>query len=742
MDSRGLRKLKAYLGHDATRRVAAKRARDVVPVLAKRHRDFTTAPSAASPAARDGKKETAAAPAGGRGGPLSEATMAHLAAHLSSGAARRLSRIQLRLIEDVTQATTIAAPENHPSNSSSQSELTPAQLLIRRAAMKTATEIVDTICIAALERGSQALSSTDAASATSPATGPVEGGSVFLLVEDPAAARKAVAEAEERYGLTTLLLDDEAPRYPTFPLPPANTPKKTKAVTPPPLSPPTDKASDMLPSISAAVALVVATPAGFIAVDRRSAIWKFIGCFLVALQSTPAKSPLLQQLRDVATADAVEGAARRLNGQRWGCLGHAAAIAILATNAAALQAPELDLLTTLRLEPSEPSSQQSDTTPAKRAAAESSAAPPPCPSLAPPLSRAPVVVHYTKAEGAGRFQYLFSLIAALSPRRGLVVHTATKEAAVFLSDVLYAMADSMPPHVALFADYEGASQYTGMHTAADRHRLCTAFDATILGRGDASKSSAVLLSCYGLVPSGGNIFLQYDILPDALNFNSFVADRLSPAAYATAVVRRDTAVQQRRRSQSPTPAPKQQKTKSKSAAASSEASSEARDSAAVSCGANYQHILLLLRPNEIKGLMKLIKGPGAARYAIEYRELPSRSEGRYRLIGEKLKSLNKKLFTIQNAAYHAYKATMTAYCTIGPRAVYNEEKVNLDKVAEEFGYVELPLLDLRLKDTPFRKKEDYLKAARKKQQSDRRASRKFAAEYIIGEEPEDHVVEE
>lgn len=765
MDTRGLRHLKSYLGKDGARLARAKRAADVVPVLAARQAVTTPALSAKAQA------------------PLSAAVMTHLEACLNKGAAHKLSRTQMTLVAALA-AGADAAVNNGVGKGEDASA--GAAVAVTRAKMSSMAAAVDTLAVAALELaarsnssasgagaaagvGSEELATTSRANTLASSAVQREGASLFLLVDGDSEAAEVTANLQERYAVTVLTLTDaNACRHPTFPAaaatadvhaaPAAEAPaakrRRTRGASAKSEKPAQDVGADSPPTASSGVVVVVATPAAFLAVDRRSAIWKFIGAFAISVRRAPSTASSL-----LATLTGTPATAQALNGQRWACLGHVAAIAVLAAEQAWVSLPELDLLTTLRVEDA---TEQSGASKKGSAAASTAVTAPGLRSLAVSQAvaalRAPVTVHYAVAQGTHRFQFLFGLIKALAPHRGLVVHVATRECAAFLFDTLYALLAELPPHVQLMSDYEGASAFTNMHTSADRQRLCSAFNAVGDSR-SGDKTAAVLLSCHGLVPSGGAVFLQYDIIPDVLNYAQFIADVLTPGAAGAAedatpttgksvpatsssttstaatsqvTVRREKAVQSRKRGVSPPP----------SSQASGANQTSATASAVAEAGVRYAYILLLLRPNEVAGTLRHLRNDAAARFRLEFRELGSQAGGRYVLIGEKLKSLNKKLFAVQNAAYYAYKATMRAYSTIGPRDVYDETKVHLEKVAEEFGYTELPLLDLRLKDTAFRPKEDYYRAARQKQDADRRAYKKFAQENIIGEAPEEHVADE
>ncbi|KAG5471318.1 hypothetical protein LSCM1_01397 [Leishmania martiniquensis] len=751
MDTRGLRHLKGYLGKEGEKLARAKRAVDVVPVLASRQ--AMAAGTRGKPA--DATSASAKAPE-----PLSPSVMAYLESRLSSGATHKLSRTQMTLV------AALAVPGS-PSASSRAVGVNggEATVTVTRAKIADMTAVVNALAVAALE-----LAARCASEDTGTSKGTVEGSALFVLVDTSGEAAEVAAQLEGRYGLTVLVLSDEsACRHPTFPsasgvaaVAGASRKRRTASETSAAKRLRTQSTSrsvgEATPreetvggalALKNAVTVVVATPAGFLAVDRRSAIWKFMGscAFLLRHPRTHCGS-LLHTLQggETAPSSSLKVTPQTLNAQRWDCLGHVSAIALLAGEREWLTAPELDLLTTLRVERG-PSSDVDDASKSRTTSLSSAVA----------ALRAPVTVHYAVAQGTHRFQFLFGLLKGLTPHRGIVVHVATRECVTFLYDTLYAFLGELPPYVALLSDYEGASAYTRMHSSADRQRLCLTFDSTVES-GKDGKTAAVLLSCHGLVPKHGSVFLQYDIVPDVLNYSQFIAEVLTPSAVSgdggngkqcafssaggEVVVRRETTVRQRKRSTSPTPAPVAARRVSAGASNATDAGEvSSRSNAASPVGVNYTHILLLLRPNEVAGVLRRLRHDGAKRYRLEFRELGTQVSGRYLLVGEKLKSMNKKLFALQNAAYSAYKATMRVYSTIGPRDVYDETKVNLEKVAEEFGYTELPLLDLRLKDTVFRPKEDYYRAARQKQQAERRVYKAFAQENILGEAPEEHIAD-
>lgn len=724
MDTRGLRHLKAYIGEDGANKAKAKRAADVVPVLAARR--LQSASHTASTGATS---------------PLSPAAMAYLEGRLRTGATNRLSRTQLSLVNALT---------THHGSSNAESAVTAATapVSVTRGKVATLTNMVDVVALAALELRARV------ADASSPSS-PLDASSLFVLTEDPATAAEVAQQLEDRYGVTVLrLVDAAAPRHPVFPSGNAQrsrTTRKSQAAA-------VEGAATGAPADAPAAVVVVASPAGFLAVDRRSAVWKFIGAFVVLLCQPDTQSGSLLSVLGGTTGTESSITPQALNTQRWACLGHVAKIAVAAQAQAWLSHPAVDFLTTWSV------AKGGGAAPAGGTGATASKATATATAKALASSRRPVTVHYTVAEGTQRFQFLFSLLKGLVPHRGLVVHVATRECATFLYDTLYSFLDELPSYVQILSDYEGASEYTNMHTSGDRKRLCAAFDKVVLpngGKTEQEKTAAVLISCYGLVPRSGSVFLQYDIIPDVVNYAQFLADVLTPGAVVTGKeqqtsaspatknseasaleVHRERTTRQRKRSVSPTPVPAATRRASADQMAQNKGEGEETARQGGSSCANYTHILLLFRPNEVHGALARLRHDGNARYALSFHELPSRAGGRFLFIGEKLKSLNKRLFAIQNAAYNAYRATMRVYSTVGPRDVYDETRVALEAVAAEFGYTELPLLDLRLKDTAFRTKEDYYKAARQKQAAERRAYRKFANDNIVGEEPEEHVADE
>lgn len=817
MATRGLQKLKDFLGEEQHTRTQSKRARDVVPVLAPKQK--ATPAGSVSPSSSASAADTTTPTI------LHASVLAYLQErHTVAGTTNKLQSRQVRLLTALAHSPRTSDTVGTASSQDGESRLT-----VKRAVLDTVEAMVDTVAIAALQRHAVAGGAGPATAVAAAATASAGGGAgVFVLAEDEASAKTLKDGLERHYGLRVLFLDGAAARFPDYPAAPPSTvaeasatsaasttpskanakgkPRRARAAASMSVSPEKPSTADITDvakrvsgganepnskgeqeeavpmstaSLRASTVVTVASPAGLLAVDRRSAIWKFIGAFIIALQHTAKASALLRVL-GAATTVAAKGeeneekkkkkkpakddkesnagksfTAVQLSNQRWSCLGHVPVVAVLATDQSALTSPALDWLTTLR--PVDGAGEAAMSAKGGSTAFSNESTTITTTGLG-CVTRSQVRVHYAVAEGLNRFTFLFGLLNGLRPHRGLVVHVATKQACAFLYNALYALLDELPSFIHLMTDYEGESGYSALNSPQGRQALCDDFDAAVEAASTA-KTAPVLLSCYGLVPRRGSVFLQYDIVPDLPNYTQFVSDVLTPgAAVESQSVLRETHTRRRTRSVSPPPPPPPQQRsaalaakKAKKGASAGPAATEkeqtslsspSSSSVRLMAPAMYQYILLLFRPNETNGALRHLNTM-AKKYNVVYTPLsPMPSVTRYRLIAEKLQSMHKKLFVIANTAYFAYKETMIAYCTIGPHDVYSSASgVNLQHVAEEFGFVEVPLLDLRLKDTAFRPKEDYFKAARRKQAEEQRVYRRFADANIAGEGPEEHAVE-
>ncbi|PWV17403.1 hypothetical protein C3747_18g306 [Trypanosoma cruzi] len=676
--TRGQRRLLEYVGHDGgTKGLKRRRMEDVAPVLHKRKQKWT----------RKFTTETASTDVSLAEVPLSSEVLEFLREYCPK-APRKLRQSQLRVISDLSGA--------FGENSEKEEGET---FTVKRVELKENAEVFAVVALAALQRRALWSGSTP------------QGASLFVLVETDADAAALAAHMGKTYKMTqTLVLDGS--RFPTFPAV-----EKDDAAT--------------ATTLAERTALVIASLQAFVTVDARSAIWKFIGAYAIWLKSSKPPA-LLQEMADGTRSELEEKLCR----QRWRCLGHASLAVVIAPSRVSLFAPVTDTLTT---------SVPIDDGEKKKNAGRDSAVDTGnsnkntqteerCTHTA-ATRRRPVTAHYAVVEGAHRFQTLYTLIMSLREGQGLVVHFATKEACQFMYNVLYALGE-LSKSLLLLTDYEGPSTYASVQDKdEDRERLCAQFDKIMLdaARKDfptkREKNRVVVLSAFGLVPQTGTIFVQYDIMVDVVNFAQFVSDVLTPAAYNIAA----TEPTKRRRSRTPPPRGDRKESQEGDVAAASKATPPSK--------AMYQTVLLFLRRNELQPALSYLQRP-AKRLNITFEQLPQLpSATRFLLSLQKMRSLNKKQFAVQNAAYAAYRATMLLYSLIGPSDVYNERCVDLAKVAEEFGYTEVPILDLRTRDTPFRPKEDIFRAAAERAVVERRKMRAYVNEHIVGEAPEEHVAD-
>ncbi|RNF25342.1 uncharacterized protein Tco025E_02225 [Trypanosoma conorhini] len=688
--TRGQRRLLQYATRDgAAAGLKRRRVEDVAPALLQRKEKWSRTLATAT-------ASTDASPADV---PLSAEVVEFLREHCPK-APRRLRQRQLRAIQDLSSA----------GCQSGETEAHEA-FTIKRVELEGDVGAFAVMALAALQR--RALWS-----------GPtLHGASLLVLVETDADAAVLSAHMKKAYKIAHALVLDGS-RFPTFPL--FEKEDKTAAKT-----------------LSERTALVVASLQAFLTVDARSAIWKFVGAYVIWLKSS-SKTPA--PLRDM-TDDARREFYERLCRQRWGCLGHVSVAAVIAPSRDSLFAAVADVLTTA-VPAAEGAAQRSATATetvvggadaGEREISASDGAKTGCEAgCADPVAalRRPVTVHYAVVEGAHRFQTLYTLLMSLRAGQGIVVHFATKEACQFLHDVLYALGE-LPTSVLLLTDCEGPSTYASVQdTEEDRGRLCAQFDKIISEAAHAAastkdkKNRVVLLSAFGLVPQRGTIFVQYDVMVDIVNFAQFVSDVLTPAAYNFAAVEPT----KRRRSRTPPPSRDRKASKGADAATAPQPSLPTK--------AMYESVLVFLRRNELPAALNFLQRP-AKRLNVTFEplsQLPSAT--RFLLSLQKMRSLHRKQFSVQNAAYAAYRATMLLYSLIGPAEVYNERRVELAKVAEEFGYTEVPVVDLRTRDTPFRPKEDIFRAAAEQAAVERRRMRAHARDHIVGEAPEEHIADD
>jgi hypothetical protein len=309
-------------------------------------------------------------------------------------------------------------------------------------------------------------------------------------------------------------------------------------------------------------------------------------------------------------------------------------------------------------------------------------------------------VNVMTVEGIRRFQALYALLVGHSKDQRIVVHFTTPQVCSFICDVVYALQE-LPPEVLLLCDSENSAQVRpgGLIEAFDRAR-----------------GSVILLSAHGLVPRSGRVFIQYDPMVSITNFCSFVRRALLPPL-SVAPAECTTG---RRRSRTPPPTPTL--------------------AAADAPHPQYEHIVVFMYRSEVRFGIPILRSTAAAQ-RLEVVNLPAPSAVPMALSLSRLKSLHKKIFVIQNKAFEAYRSTMQVYSRLTPKDVYSTETVPLDLVAEQFGFETPPVLDLRTKSTPYRPRRDVYREMQVKLKEDRQRVRQYAREHLVGEGPDEHLLE-
>ena len=314
-----------------------------------------------------------------------------------------------------------------------------------------------------------------------------------------------------------------------------------------------------------------------------------------------------------------------------------------------------------------------------------------------PLSCSQKTVTYVCCSGVFRFQALFSLLHGSAATNKIVVRFSTPQTALYIAKALYAL--NVPFRVICDAEQVPAA-------AGNSDKLLAAAQASAL-QFDAESQGCVLLTCLESVPCRGTVFVQYDPPVATLQKLGTLVEQLrsgNAAAYTTTPV---------------------------VAAVGREHHVTVSEPAT-----SYKHIVLFLRSTEEKlALSCLYSGMCLAssnaqqgapqppsphvQSCCNFRMLmlvtssPSRSCDR----------LNKKLFVLANCAFEGYRAFVDFYAHLQPRDVFEVRSLNLNEVAEEFGLEEPPLLDLRTEDNTYRPKQDFVKAAKKRERMVERKTR-------------------
>ena len=327
---------------------------------------------------------------------------------------------------------------------------------------------------------------------------------------------------------------------------------------------------------------------------------------------------------------------------------------------------------------------------------------------------------YFVSEGVPRLQQLLTLLINQGERSKIVVHCATAETAVFLTDMLYALKiPEAAGNFRLLCDSENYQEKDIL--MQDVASIEGRFDRIQVGKGG---SGVVLVSAFGIVPKTGTVFVQYDPVVSMSHFTGSVLARISipVAAYHKHV-----------------------EAVTMAAAVEDKTPIAPYTAPAAANGFEYKHAIMFLYPTEENGAIALISSAYNNVSAIKASIVPQRlaptsvgSCGAAFLAIKKLSTLHKRIFAIQNRAYEGYRSLMQVYSRLRPKSVFDVDELNLPRVAAQFGYDEanLPLLDLRTKATQFRPREDYVKAAAIKKKACLKRDREFASNNIVGAGPD------
>lgn len=327
-------------------------------------------------------------------------------------------------------------------------------------------------------------------------------------------------------------------------------------------------------------------------------------------------------------------------------------------------------------------------------------------------------VSFVTSEGLPRLQTLLALLQNSGRNNKIVVQCATQDGAIFLCELLYALNTPEEGNFRLFCDSENkddkAQLATDVATISDR------FDRVNVAK---DGQGAVLLTAHGLLPKTGTLLVQYDPIVSVMNF---VVNLLAPiAAHVSAYQNYQADV-----------------------VAMAAANNETKVSTpfkapAGSNGYQYRHVIVFFYPSEEAGaltlvtdaLSRLASSPWVLR-PEKIKPVSVNTAASTLLTLQSVKDLHKKVFAIQNNAYNAYRSLMQVYSRLHPKTVYNVDNLNLNAVAAQFGYEELPLLDLRTKKTPFRPKLDVYRIAAIKSKHTMKRVRADADANIVGAGPD------
>ena len=309
-----------------------------------------------------------------------------------------------------------------------------------------------------------------------------------------------------------------------------------------------------------------------------------------------------------------------------------------------------------------------------------------------PTATTTVPVQLIVADGIPRLQALWSMLTHLcgARKQKVVVAFHSRETVAFHCDLFNALPSSDPPF-SILCDWES--------NVTDSKAVQQDFVEA-----DTNEGGVALLTCFQFT-EGAETVIQYDPAPLSTYFQSIAL-----------VSESQTKTRSRSRSASRTP---------KRGTRPSKASVD-------------KTFVLFLYPAEEKLVPQAMKASSQAEHympSFEKVQLPSATTQAAAV--QKIRSLVKNMFILAKKAFDAYKASMAIYARLQPQVVFNVRSLNLEKVAQQFGLTEVPLLDLRLKDNEFRPQEDYVKPAMKRKREELRRIRQRAAALPVDDSPID-----
>ena len=343
------------------------------------------------------------------------------------------------------------------------------------------------------------------------------------------------------------------------------------------------------------------------------------------------------------------------------------------------------------------------------------------PTEAPPL-RSSVEMNYFVTQGIAKFNLLHTLVRASGATKKILVRFATKEVASLYCDVLLALdvkaAILCDVQDDASLDQDGGGGSDPQQGSSPNGLPNAGFLRSTLRDFEGASAGCVLLSAFGLSSPKADVILEFD--PPA-DLRTFVASTLNASGDDA---RAETHIMMLEPS-------------------ANVAAIAAMKHHATALATVANQVATVETPSKKKSRSEAEEAtPGQKLGQWRFKKLPTPSAATSYITGNKLRSLGKKLFTINNKGFKAYRSFVHYYALLQPKSIFDVYKLSLEEVAAQFGLDEAPLLDLRTKVTQFRPKEDYSKFAQQREKRERREFREYAAANLLPEEPEEEPAQE